>query len=166
MLRVVPDREVAKEAARLNVSALVAGQPRIVFSDGRFSVDKLRVALGRGGEDLSAVRRAVSCLLDRAAPAIERCGSPACVTWGPSDKIPCRCAPTSRQRLVWVRAGVRGNIQNYMPAAILSHCATATSASFPPPTYNVAPAAVNRTRQRTAHGRLTRQTLRVARRRS
>jgi hypothetical protein len=68
MLRVVPDRELAKEAARVNVSALAVGQSRIVPSEGRVSVEKLRGALGRGGEDLGAIRRAVSRLLERAAP--------------------------------------------------------------------------------------------------
>jgi hypothetical protein len=72
MLRVVSDREVAKEAARMNVSALWRGQPRIVPSDGRFSVEKLRSALARSGEDLGALRRALSLLLERAAPAISR----------------------------------------------------------------------------------------------
>jgi hypothetical protein len=68
MLRAVPDREVAKEAARVNVSALASGQPRIVPPDARFVVDKLRDALGRGGEDLGVIRHAVSRLLERAAP--------------------------------------------------------------------------------------------------
>jgi NOL1/NOP2/fmu family ribosome biogenesis protein len=72
MLRVVPDREVAKEAARLNVSALWVGQPRIVPADGRFSVEKLRSALARSGEDLGTARRALSHLAERAAPAISR----------------------------------------------------------------------------------------------
>jgi hypothetical protein len=72
MLRVVPDREVAREAARLNVSALAARQPRIVPSEGRFSVEKLRSALARGGEDLGAIRRALSRLVERAAPTISR----------------------------------------------------------------------------------------------
>jgi hypothetical protein len=52
MLRVVSDREVAKQAARVNLSALLLGQPRIVPSEGRFSVDPLRNALAHGGEDL------------------------------------------------------------------------------------------------------------------
>jgi len=69
MLRAVPDRELAKEAARVNVSALVFGQPRIIPSEGRVSVEKLRDALTRGGENLGAIRRAVSMLLERAAPA-------------------------------------------------------------------------------------------------
>ena len=72
MLRVVSDREVAKEAARVNVSAFLLGQPRIVPTDGRFSVEKLRSALVRGGEDLGAIRRALSRLVERAAPAISR----------------------------------------------------------------------------------------------
>jgi hypothetical protein len=72
MLRVVSDREVAKEVARVNVSALVAGQPRIVPSKGRFSVERLRDAITRGGDDLAVIRRAVSGFTERAAPAIER----------------------------------------------------------------------------------------------
>jgi conjugative relaxase-like TrwC/TraI family protein len=69
MLRAVPDRELAKEAARVNVSALVLRQPRIVPSEGRLGVEQLRQALGRGGEDLDLLRLAVSRLLERAAPA-------------------------------------------------------------------------------------------------
>jgi AAA domain/UvrD-like helicase C-terminal domain len=84
MLRVVPDREVAKEAARVNVSALAAGQPRIVPSEGRLSVEKLRSALGRGGEDLAVVRRAVSRLVERACRRSNVCGSRACETSGPN----------------------------------------------------------------------------------
>lgn len=72
MLRVIRDRELAKEAARVNVSALVVGQPRIVPSEGGLSVERLRSALGRGGEDLGAIRRAVSRALERAAPGIEQ----------------------------------------------------------------------------------------------
>jgi hypothetical protein len=52
----------------VNVSALVAGQARIVPSEGRFSVTNLREAIGRGGEDLGEIRQAVSRLLERAAP--------------------------------------------------------------------------------------------------
>lgn len=44
MLRVVSDGQVAKEAARMNVSALLMGQPRIVPAEGRFSVEQLRDA--------------------------------------------------------------------------------------------------------------------------
>jgi conjugative relaxase-like TrwC/TraI family protein len=72
LLRVVPDRELAKEAARMNVSALALGQPRIVPPEGRIAVEQLRDALGRGGADLAAIRRAVSRVLERAAPAVER----------------------------------------------------------------------------------------------
>src|SRR3989442_625144 len=72
MLRVVPDREVAKEAARVNVSAFLLGQPRFVPTEGHYSVEKLRSALARAGEDLGAIRRALSRLVERAAPAISR----------------------------------------------------------------------------------------------
>jgi hypothetical protein len=74
MLRVVSDREVAKEAARVNVSALVAGQPRIVPFEGRFSVEMLRGAISRGGEDLGVIRRDVSRLIQRRAPEISGFG--------------------------------------------------------------------------------------------
>lgn len=82
MLRVVPDREVAKDAARVNVSAVVAGQPRIVPIEGRFGVEKLRGALTRG-EDLSVIRGAVSRLLERAVPALERLPLPRVRDHGP-----------------------------------------------------------------------------------
>ena len=72
MLRVVSDREVAKQAARVNLSALLLGQPRVVPSDGRFSPGPLRNALTRAGEDLGVIRRAVSRLLERAVPGVER----------------------------------------------------------------------------------------------
>ena len=72
MLRVIPDRELAKKAARVNVSALVLGQPRIVPSEGSLSVERLRGVLSRGGEDLDKIRHVVSRLLERPAPAIER----------------------------------------------------------------------------------------------
>ncbi len=83
MLRVVCDREVAKEAARVNVSALAARQPRIVPFDGRFSVEKLRIALNRGGEDLGVIRCAVSRLIERTAPGIERLRPPRVREFGP-----------------------------------------------------------------------------------
>ncbi len=72
MLRVVSDREVAREAARVNLSALLLGQPRVVPSEGRFIAGPLRDALTRAGEDLGVIRRAVSRLLERTSPAIER----------------------------------------------------------------------------------------------
>ena len=69
MLRASRDREVAKEAARVNVSALLFGQPRIVPLDGGVNSRQLQNALGCGGEDLAAIRRAVSALL---SPEISR----------------------------------------------------------------------------------------------
>ena len=72
MLRVAMDRGVAREAARLNVSALRLGQPRIVPLEGRFKTDTLRNALTRGGGDLGTIRRAVSRLVAREAPEILR----------------------------------------------------------------------------------------------
>ncbi len=72
MLRVVSDREVAREAARVNLGALLLGQPRIVPPEGRFSAEPLRSALTRGGEDLGVMRRAVSLLLERPVPGVER----------------------------------------------------------------------------------------------
>jgi len=82
MLRIVSDPEVAKDAARVNVSALLLGQPRIV-PDGHFSAEKLRNALTRGGEDLGVIRRAVSGLLERTAPGIERLRPPRVRDLGP-----------------------------------------------------------------------------------
>jgi len=81
MLRVVPDRRVAKEAARVNVTALAVGQPRIVPSEGRFSAERLRSALGHAGEDLDAIRRAVSRLV---APGISRLSPPHVRELGPA----------------------------------------------------------------------------------
>jgi hypothetical protein len=69
MLRAVRDRELAKEAARVNVSALLFGHPRIVPQEVRVNGRQLQKALGRGGEDLAAIRRAVSVLL---SPEISR----------------------------------------------------------------------------------------------
>jgi hypothetical protein len=83
MLRVVPDREVAKAAARVNVSALTVGQPRIVPSEGLFRVEKLRDPLGRGGEDLGAIRRAVSRVIERVEPALDRLRLPRARDFGP-----------------------------------------------------------------------------------
>jgi hypothetical protein len=62
MLRVVADREVAKEAARVNVSALAVGLPRIVPHLGRYAPDQLREAIGRGS-DLVAIQRVVARLV-------------------------------------------------------------------------------------------------------
>ncbi len=72
MLRVVKDRELAKDVARVNVSALAAGQERIVSPEARLSADKLKDALTRGGDNLAAIRRDVSKLAERAVPTIER----------------------------------------------------------------------------------------------
>jgi len=72
MLRVVSDREVAKEAARVNLSALLLGQPRIVPSESRLRAGPLRNALARGREDLASIRRAVSGLFERAVPGVDR----------------------------------------------------------------------------------------------
>ncbi len=83
MLRVVSDRQVAKEAARVNVSALVAGQPRIVPFEERFSVETLRSAITRGGDDLGVIRSAVAQLIERASPEIERPRLPRVRDFGP-----------------------------------------------------------------------------------
>ena len=82
MLRVVSDREVAKDAARVNLSALVAGQPRIVSFEGHFSVEKLRSAITRG-DDLGVIRRAVAQLIERASRGIERPRLPRVRDFGP-----------------------------------------------------------------------------------
>ena len=63
MLRAVRDRELAKAAARVNVSALSFGQPRIVPLEGGVNGRQLQNALGRGGEGLAAIRRTVLGLL-------------------------------------------------------------------------------------------------------
>jgi conjugative relaxase-like TrwC/TraI family protein len=83
MLRVVSDREVAKEAARVNVSALLFGQPRIVPSDRRVDVEQLREAIARIGEDLDLIRRGISRLMERAAPEISRLRPPRGRDFGP-----------------------------------------------------------------------------------
>jgi conjugative relaxase-like TrwC/TraI family protein len=83
ILRVISDHEVAKEAARVNVSALLLGQPQIVPHDRRFNADDLREAITCGGEDLGAIRRAVSRLLDRSTPGIERLIGPRVRDLGP-----------------------------------------------------------------------------------
>jgi hypothetical protein len=66
MLRAVGDRELAREAARVNVSALAAGQPRIVEREARSGIEALRDAVVRGRGDLDAIRRAVTTLANRA----------------------------------------------------------------------------------------------------
>jgi hypothetical protein len=72
MLHVVSDREVAKEAVRVNVSALVHGLPRIVPSERRFPAEKLGTVITRGADDLDWIRHAVWRLMERVAPRIER----------------------------------------------------------------------------------------------
>jgi hypothetical protein len=71
MLSVIGDREVAREAARVNLSAMLAGQSRIVPVEGRFAADRFADAIARSGENLDAIRRAVSRFVERAVPAIE-----------------------------------------------------------------------------------------------
>lgn len=71
MLRVIGDREVAKEAARVNLGALVVGQSRIASVEGHFAADRFADAIAHGGDDLNAIRRAVSRLPSRAVPTIE-----------------------------------------------------------------------------------------------
>ena len=83
MLRVVSDREVAKEAARVNVSALTLGQQRIVTLDRRWRAEQVKEAIARGGEDLGLIRRAVSSLVERAAPEISRLRPPRGRDFGP-----------------------------------------------------------------------------------
>jgi hypothetical protein len=83
MLRVIPDRELAKEAARANVSALLLGQPRIVSPEVSLSVERLRGVLTHGGEDLDTIRHVFSSLLERLTPAIERPRGPRTRDLGP-----------------------------------------------------------------------------------
>jgi hypothetical protein len=83
LLRVISDRELAKEAARINVSALACGQPRIVPVEGRVSVERLRSVLGRGGEDLGVIRAALSRFLERPLPTIEPLRVPRVHDFGP-----------------------------------------------------------------------------------
>jgi len=68
---VIGDREVAREAARINVSALLVGQSQIVPVERRFAADRFADAIARGGEDLGAIRRALSSFVERAVPVIE-----------------------------------------------------------------------------------------------
>jgi hypothetical protein len=83
MLRVVSDREVAKDAARVNVSALLVGETRIVPAEGRFGAERLREAINRGGEDLGLIRRAVTHLVERGVKAIEQLRPPRGRDFGP-----------------------------------------------------------------------------------
>jgi hypothetical protein len=71
MLRVIGDRGVAKEAARVNLSALLMGQSRIVSPERSWNANQVKDAISRGGEDLALIRRAVSRLREPTSPAIE-----------------------------------------------------------------------------------------------
>jgi hypothetical protein len=53
MLRVIGDREVAKEAARVNLSALLRGQSRIVPLERSWSADQVKDAIARSREPLA-----------------------------------------------------------------------------------------------------------------
>jgi hypothetical protein len=70
MLRMYQDRELAKEVARVNVSALASGQPRIVAGEGRIAAEQVRDALRRGGSDLAAIRGAVTRLVTPEVPRL------------------------------------------------------------------------------------------------
>ena len=72
MLRFVPDREAAKEAARVNLSALAVGQERIVIPERHWSAGQVKEAIVRGGEDLGLIRAAIWRLVERCAPAVDR----------------------------------------------------------------------------------------------
>ena len=72
MLRVIPDREVAKDAARINVSALAAGQERIFPAVGRFGVELVKDAVTRGEGDLDAARMIVAPIVERLVPSMVR----------------------------------------------------------------------------------------------
>ena len=52
MLRVIDDRDVAKEAARINLSALLRGQCRIVPPDRSWSANQVKDAIARSRETL------------------------------------------------------------------------------------------------------------------
>lgn len=68
MLRVVESREAAREAARVNLSALVAGQPRIVEREARYAPEPLRDAIQRNRDDLVAIRNAVAAIVEKVMP--------------------------------------------------------------------------------------------------
>lgn len=73
MLRVYPDRAVAKEAARVNVSALAVGQARIITPEDDRTARQVTQAIARGGENLGLIQRALAPVIKRVAPAmIER----------------------------------------------------------------------------------------------
>lgn len=72
MLRLYPDRELAKAAARVNVSALAAGHERIVTPGGGWSAPEVGQAIARGGQDLGRIARALTPAVERAPLMIER----------------------------------------------------------------------------------------------
>jgi hypothetical protein len=73
MLRLYPDREIAKEAARVNVSALGAGRERIVTPDGGWTARQVGQAIARGGQDLQRIAFALTPAIERTPPLmIER----------------------------------------------------------------------------------------------
>jgi len=73
MLRLYADREVAKEAARVNVSALAVGRDRIVTPEGGWTARQVGQAIARSGEDLERIARVLMPRIERAAPLmIER----------------------------------------------------------------------------------------------
>jgi len=73
MLRVIRDRHVAREAALLNLRALLSGQVRVVPSNVRLAPDRIADAIARGKDDLAAIRRGLSSLVERErTPSVER----------------------------------------------------------------------------------------------
>lgn len=73
MLRVYPDREVAKEVARVNVSALATGGARLITPESGLSARQVTQAIARGGSDLRVLQGALSLVMKKApALAIER----------------------------------------------------------------------------------------------
>jgi hypothetical protein len=64
MLRLFPDRELAKEAARVNVSALAHGRERIVTADGGWTARQVGQAIARGGPDLGRIARALASRIE------------------------------------------------------------------------------------------------------
>ena len=71
MLRTIGDRELAREAARVNLSAILIGQERIVPSEKSLGIERLREAFTRSGDDLDAIRRTFSRVVERTAPTRE-----------------------------------------------------------------------------------------------
>jgi len=73
MLRVYPDREVAKEAARVNVSALATAGARLITPEAGLSARQVTQAIARGGGDLRVLQGTLSLVMKKApAMVIER----------------------------------------------------------------------------------------------